>query len=72
MRLLKKKDRKLNSRTPAWFKEWDRVYFRPVEGRSSRNEKLIYVILIAVLGLNTAGNWYHTEIMDFIVQLLGG
>lgn len=68
---LQRKNREYYSKTPQWFKDWDFRYFRPVDSRSSRNEKLIYLILAAVLGLNTAGNYFHKEIADFILKLSG-
>jgi hypothetical protein len=63
---------RLNGRTPQWFKEWDYKHFQDTEKRSKRNEKLIYLLLAAVVGLNTAGNWYHKEIIDFFCHLFGG
>lgn len=67
-----KNKKELNSKTPIWFKEWHSAFFRPVNSRSSRNEKLIYVLLAAVLGLNTVGNHYHIQIWEFIIRLFGG
>ena len=69
--MFKRQPKELNSKTPNWFKEWHNSYFQSVDSRSKRNEKLIYIILIAVLGLNTAGNYYHIEIIGFIKGLFG-
>lgn len=68
---MKKCIKKLNERTPNWFKEWHSSYFLPTESRSSRNERLIYILLATVLGLNTAGNWYHEDIIRFFLRLFG-
>ncbi len=67
--MFRRKIREYNSKTPSWFKDWDRDYFSPVETKSTRNEKLIYLILAAVVGLNTAGNYFHLEIAEFFVRL---
>lgn len=70
--MFRRKQVQLNSKTPAWFKDWHSNYFLPVKIKASRNEKLIYVILAAVIALNTAGNYYHEEIFNFIMSLFGG
>ena len=69
--MFRTKKREYNSKTPAWFKEWDGSYFKPVESKAARNEKIIYLILAAVIGLNTAGNYYHTEIVQFFYRIFG-
>ena len=67
----KQKVERLNGKAPQWFKDWDNQYFRRVDSRSKRNEKLIYAIFAAVVGLNTVGNWYHEDIMNFFFRLFG-
>ena len=64
-----KKPRALNDGTPQWFKDWDATHFKPVEAKTSRNEKLIYLLLAAVVGLNTAGNYFHIELIEFFQNL---
>jgi len=66
-----KKNQHLNGKTPAWFKEWHYEHFQEVDARSKRNEKLIYAILGSVVVLNTVGNWYHLEIIEFFCRLFG-
>lgn len=67
-----RKEREYAKGTPSWFKLWDAKYFSRVDQRSSRNEKLIYVILAFVLTLNTAGNYFHVEIAQFFIRLFTG
>ena len=70
--MFRKSEKTLNSRTPKWFQEWHSEYFKPVDGRSKRNERLVYLLIAAVISLNTAGNWYHEEMIEFIIKLFGG
>ena len=64
------KHKELDKKTPQWFITWNDRFFRPVDSRSKRNEKLIFVIIAGVFGLNTVGNYYHIEIIDFIVGII--
>lgn len=64
-----KKIEELNGETPKWFVDWHNLYFNRVKTLAERNERLIYVILGAVLLFNTLGNYYHEEVMQFIVRL---
>lgn len=70
--MFRRKIREYNSKTPAWFKDWDKDRFSPVETKAARNERMIYLILAAVIGLNTAGNYYHVEIAQFFIRLFTG
>ena len=69
--MFRKQSKELDRKTPNWFREWHNSYFQSVESRSKRNEKFIYLILVAVLGMNTVGNHYHSEIMQFFFRLFG-
>ncbi len=62
----------LSPKTPQWFKDWHNIYFKTVDTRSSRNEKLIYIILASVLALNTVGNYFHDNVAGFFARLFGG
>ena len=70
--MFKRKKKDINSKAPQWFKEWHYEFFKPVDSRSSRNEKMIYLLLAVIFGFNTVGNHYHEEIWGFISRLIGG
>jgi len=63
-----KEEKKLNNKTPKWFIEWHYTHFKAVKDRSKRNEVLIYILLTAVLALNTVGNYFHIQIWEFILS----
>ncbi len=48
-----KKQKPLNPKTPQWFRDWNWQSFQPIEKQSSRNERLIYIILAAILASST-------------------
>lgn len=66
------KEKPLNNRTPKWFQDWHIEHFKVVRDRSKRNERLCYILLVAVLGINTLGNYYHIQLFDFFKDLFGG
>ena len=66
-----KKDEELNSKTPRWFVEWHLGKFLPVKNKTSRNEKLIYIILAAIIGSSV----FDSEIAQaasILVKMIGG
>ncbi len=58
------KEEKLNSKTPLWFKEWHWEHFRPTRDRAKRNEKWIYIILVAIIGSGVWANGHGAEVVN--------
>jgi len=67
-----KKDEKLNTVTPHWFRDWHVEHFKPVKGRTLRNERWIYIILVAILGSSVLTNGNADEMIRIITNLIGG
>ncbi len=67
---MKKQPKELNGKTPLWFKMWHLEYHLPTVARSKRNEKLIYLVLAAIIGTSILGKEYVPEITAFIKSLL--
>ncbi len=66
------KHKELDKKTPQWFITWNDRFFRPVDSRSKRNEKLIFVIIAGVFGLNLGDkvNIDTVSITEFFVAML--
>lgn len=69
---MSKKKSPLNSRTPQWFKDWHSSYFLPLQSRVSRNEKMIYIILAALLGSAALSRGCLESIQNLLTMVIGG
>ena len=68
----KKQPVKLNSRAPKWFEDWHNQYFERMKDRMSRNEKLTYLILAAIVGGSIVGGSDATAMAKSIVTFFSG
>ena len=51
MKLLRRQQKApLNNKTPKWFLDWHTKYYGKLDDRTKRNERLIYILLTAMLG----------------------
>ena len=66
------KNDKLDNRTPHWFEDWHFRHFKSVQDRSKRNEKWIYIILVAIIGSGVLANGNAKEVASIISRLMGG
>ena len=44
------KDERLNGKTPRWFVDWHNNHFKSVRDRTKRNERWVYIIIVAIIG----------------------
>ena len=68
---MKKNEHLLNSKTPQWFKEWHSRYFIHYARTTRRNEKWIYVILIAIIGSSVLDN-SNSDLLVRLISMLWG
>ncbi len=72
----KETEKELDDKTPKWFRYWHAVVFTPRLDTSDtgrkRNERLIYIILAAIIASNLVGNGNGEELVSLIKSLIGG
>ena len=68
---MKSREKPLNDKTPRWFKDWHNIHYRPVRDRTLRNERLIYIILIAIIGAAMVNN-SNIDLFGRIVRAVAG
>ena len=61
----------LNSKTPQWFKDWHNKYFRQVRDRSLRNERVLWLVLGAIVAASIVGD-VNLDLVSRVVQAFGG
>jgi len=66
-----KEKKKLNSKTPHWFRDWHMEHFNAVKDRTFRNEKLIYLILAAIVAASIFGG-DTVDAVAKIISSIGG
>jgi hypothetical protein len=66
------KDKPLNNKTPKWFKDWHCMHFKPVRNRTVRNERWVYIILIAIIGSGILADGNTNSVIRILDYFLGG
>ena len=66
------KKEELDKKTPQWFRTWNDRCFRPVKQRSVKNERMLFVLIAGVFGLNLGDkvNIDTVSIAEFFVSML--
>jgi len=62
----------LNNKTPRWFIDWHNIHFNDIDKRSKRNERLIYLLLAAMLGSAVVKGEGAVAIVAKLAELVGG
>jgi len=65
-----KEKKDLNPKTPHWFEDWHVKFFSPVDARTKRNERWIYIIITAIIASGVAANGNTDDIVGFLKSII--
>ena len=66
-----KKEKELNNDTPLWFRLWHAEHFLSYARTTKRNEKWIFIIIIAIIGSGVLANGKSEAIVSLFEKMLG-